>query len=247
MKNKNKRSVIVLCGGMSRRMGEDKGSMDIDKKPMIIHVLQALTYQVDEVIIVLNDSKRITKYKSLIQEYLDKNYNDYGNHGDYGDNGSFSESDNQFDFDIIFVEDEIKNKGPLSGIMTGLKTISSDYGLVLPCDTPYISSDFVNHMFNTLNNVRRADICSDMEGIVPYHTTDEDSKKVNLNNTEPLHSIYKKENFSIIENLLKSDEKRVKSFISVIDIYFIPISDVNSKINEINFKNINYKDDYQDN
>jgi len=233
MKHKNKHSAIILCGGMSRRMGEDKGAMEIDKKPMIVHVLEVLTYQIDEVIIVLNDSKRIAKYKSLIQEYLDKNYSD---------------NYNQFDFDIIFVEDEIKNKGPLSGIMTGLKTISSGYGLVLPCDTPYISFDFVNYMFNTLNDVRRADICSDMEGIVPFHTTEEDSKKVNLNNTEPLHSIYKKENFSIIEDLLKSDEKRVKSFISMIDIYFVPITGgSNSKINEINFKNINYKDDFQDN
>lgn len=240
MKDKNKRSAIILCGGMSRRMGEDKGSMEIDKKPMIIHVLQALISQVDEAIIVLNDIKRIAKYKSLIQEYLDidGNYIDNNNHNNY------------FDFDIIFVEDEIKNKGPLSGIMTGLKTISSDYGLVLPCDTPYISSDFVNLMFTTLNDLLKSDVGSDIDGIVPYHTSEDDSlEEVNLNDTEPLHSIYKKESFSIIEDLLKSDEKRVKSFINIINCYFIPITDgsinrINSnKINEVNFKNINYKDD----
>lgn len=239
MKDKNERSAIILCGGMSRRMGEDKGSMEIDKKPMIIHVLQALISQVDEAIIVLNDIKRIAKYKSLIQEYID-----IGNmHNDY---------DNYFDFDIVFVEDEIKNKGPLSGIMTGLKTISNDYGLVLPCDTPYINPDFVNYMFNTLNDLLKSDVSSDIDGIVPYHTSEDNSlEEVNLSDTEPLHSIYKRENSSIIENLLKSDEKRVKSFINMLNAYFIPVSDGsddkinnnNNKINEINFKNINYKDD----
>jgi len=241
MKEKNIRSAVILCGGMSRRMGEDKGSMEIDKKPMIIHVLQALTSQIDEAIIILNDIKRIAKYKSLIQEYLDadNNYIDNNNHNNY------------FDFDIVFVEDEIKNKGPLSGIMTGLKTISNDYGLVLPCDTPYINSDFVNYMFNTLNDLLKSDVDSGIDGIVPYHTSEDDSlEEVNLNDTEPLHSIYEKKSFSIIEDLLKSDEKRVKSFISMINAYFIPINNgsdnkaSNNKINEINFKNINYKDDF---
>lgn len=224
MKNKNISSAIILCGGDSRRMGEDKGSMEIDKKPMIIHVLESLISEINEVVIVLNDSKRIIKYKSLIQEYLDS-----------------------FDFDIIFVEDEIKNKGPLSGIMTGLKTINSDYGLVLPCDSPYISSDFVQTMFNTLYDFIDSD--RDIEGIVPYHINDDiadfDLKEVILKNTEPLHSIYKKKNYSIIEDLLKSDEKQVKSFINLINSYFIPINtNVSSnKINEINFININYKKD----
>lgn len=218
MNCENIRSAIILCGGMSRRMGEDKGSMKIDEKPMIIHLLESLNYQIDEAIIVLNDTKRISKYKSLISEYIN------------------------FDFDIIFVEDEIKNKGPLSGIMTGLKAISSDYGLILPCDSPYISSDFVNYMFKTLNDLNSN---KTIDGLVPcYNCEDTNLKKVILDNSEPLHSIYKKETYPIIEDLLKSDEKQVKSYINLINSYFIPISkDSNSKINEINFKNINYKND----
>ena len=33
-------SCIVLSGGMSRRMGQDKGSMIIQEKPMILHILE---------------------------------------------------------------------------------------------------------------------------------------------------------------------------------------------------------------
>jgi len=230
MKEKSIRSVIIICGGMSRRMGEDKGSMEIDKKPMIIHVLEALTSQIDEAIIVLNDSERVIKYKVLIQ-------------------GNSKNTDiyyNSFDFDIKFVEDEVKNKGPLSGIKTGLKAISSEYALVLPCDSPYISSDFVNYMFNLLEKFIEDNV--DIKAIIPYHTCENDnsnSKNLILENCEPLHSIYKRENYSIIEDLLDSDEKQVKSFIDIIDSYFIPIDNgENSKITGINFKNINYKDDF---
>ena len=222
MKDKNIRSAIILCGGMSRRMGEDKGSMEIDGKPMIIHVLESLNSQIDEAIIVLNDSERIAKYMSLIQEY------------------------SNFDFNIKFVEDEIKNKGPLSGIMTGLKTILSDYALVLPCDSPFISSNFIVFMFDTLNKLLESN--SDIEGIVPYHSSEiNSSKAIVLRNSEPLHSIYKRETYSIIKNLLNSDEKQVKSFISIINSYFIPVDkkDNYSEIDEINFKNINYKNDFK--
>ena len=51
------KSCILLCGGMSKRMGKDKGSMKINDKPMIIHVLDSLNNQIDEAVIVLNDEK----------------------------------------------------------------------------------------------------------------------------------------------------------------------------------------------
>ena len=35
----NIKSCIILCGGQSRRMGRDKGSMIIQDKPMIKHIL----------------------------------------------------------------------------------------------------------------------------------------------------------------------------------------------------------------
>ena len=46
---------IILAGGKSRRMGGvDKGLMDFLGKPMVAHVLQRLTPQVDEVFINAN-------------------------------------------------------------------------------------------------------------------------------------------------------------------------------------------------
>ncbi|KZX14507.1 molybdenum cofactor guanylyltransferase [Methanobrevibacter cuticularis] len=253
MKHENIRSCILLCGGMSRRMGQDKGTMLINEKPMIIHILEKLNYQIDEVIIVLNDEKRIAKYKSLIQNHIKNKLK------------------TDFDYEMIFLEDEIKNQGPLSGIMTGLKTIKGKYGLVLPCDSPFITSNFIKNMFNILNENLEEEIF--IEGIVPYHNKNMDLlekltkekelpedigfKNSLINNSEPLHSIYKSSIYPDIEELLHSNKNDVKSLIKNINSYFIPIYDNisnedNKKNNysthginniENNFKNINSKED----
>ena len=111
MTNENIKSCIILCGGKSSRMGQDKGSMIIQNNPMIKHVLSTLNHHISEVVIVLNDEFRINKYNEFI------NPDDYA-------------------YAITFVEDKIKNKGPMPGIMTGLSNINSDYALILPCDSP---------------------------------------------------------------------------------------------------------------
>ncbi|WP_298501298.1 molybdenum cofactor guanylyltransferase [uncultured Methanobrevibacter sp.] len=120
--NENIKSCIILCGGQSRRMGRDKGSMIIQDKPMIKHVLSTLNHKINEAIIVLNDQSRIDKYSEFI------------NPSDYS-------------YTITFAEDKIKNKGPMPGIMTGLSHITGDYSLVLPCDSPYVSKKYIDAIF----------------------------------------------------------------------------------------------------
>ena len=61
-------SYVILCGGMSRRMGQDKGSMIINEKPMIIHILDKCKPEIDDVIIVLMmkvELENMKNYNSL--------------------------------------------------------------------------------------------------------------------------------------------------------------------------------------
>ena len=61
MKNNQKLySCIVLSGGMSRRMGQDKGSMIIQEKPMILHILERLNYKINDATIGIYDYSRET-------------------------------------------------------------------------------------------------------------------------------------------------------------------------------------------
>ena len=165
--NENIKSCIILCGGKSSRMGQDKGSMIIQNEPMINHILSTLNNQINEAVIVLNNKERIDKYCDFIDP---KDYT----------------------YNITFVEDKIKNKGPLPGIMTGLSQITSNYALILPCDSPYVSKKYINTIFNEIE-----DNC---QAVVPYH--DIENK---LKTSEPLHSIYNKNILSEIERLISED------------------------------------------
>lgn len=197
------KSCILLCGGQSRRMGQDKGSMNIHGKPMIIHILTTLEDEIDEAVIVLNDKTRIKKYKKFINE---KNFN----------------------YRIKFVEDEIKNKGPLSGILTGLKNISGDYALVLPCDSPYITKNHITTLFN--------EISDGYDCIVPYN--DDENK---LKTSEPLHSIYHRNTIETIAELIEKDILNVKSLLKEKNCKFIKID--NKKLLKKEFRNLNRPED----
>ena len=199
----NIKSCIILCGGKSSRMGRDKGSMIIQDKPMIKHILSTLNHQINEVIIVLNDETRIAKYSEFI------NPEDYS-------------------FRLFFVEDEIKNKGPMPGIMTGLENISSEYALVLPCDSPYVSADYINAIFSEIDECYQA--------IVPYHDTEN-----KLKTSEPLHSIYNRNIIPIIEKSISEDVLHIKGLIEKIDTKFVLID--NKKIEKKEFRNLNRPED----
>ena len=197
------KSCIILCGGRSSRMGQDKGSMIIQNKPMIKHILSTLNHQITEAIIVLNDSDRIARYSEFI------NPDDYS-------------------FRLTFVEDKIKNKGPMPGIMTGLAEIAGDYALILPCDSPYVSEKYINTIFNELDK--------NYQAIVPYH--DENNK---LKTSEPLHSIYSKTITTEIEDLISQDILHIKGLIEKIDAKFVLID--NKKIEKKEFRNLNRPED----
>jgi len=197
--SENIKSCIILCGGKSSRMGQDKGSMIIQDKPMIKHILSTLNHHINEVISVLNDQDRIARYGKFIDP-------------------------EDYDYKLAFVEDEIKNKGPLPGIMTGLGEIGSDYALVLPCDSPYVSANYINTIFEEINK--------NYQAIVPYH--DESNK---LKTSEPLHSIYNRNIIPVIEDLLNEDILHIKGLIEKIDSKFVFID--NKKIEKKEFRNLN--------
>ncbi|WP_407413391.1 molybdenum cofactor guanylyltransferase [Methanobrevibacter sp.] len=201
--NENIKSCIILCGGQSRRMGQDKGSMIIQDKPMIKHILSTLNHHIDEVVIVLNDKTRIDNYSSFINP-------------------------DEYTYPITFIEDKIKNKGPMPGIMTGLSQISSDYALILPCDSPYVSSNYITTIFTEID--------TDFKAIVPYH--DAENK---LKTSEPLHSIYNKSIISEIEKLVNNDILHIKGLIEKIDTKFVLIDD--KKIEKKEFRNLNRLED----
>ena len=60
------RSAIVLAGGFSSRLGQDKGVLELANKPLIRHVVDAVSSVVDETIVVANSQERVTQYAKVM-------------------------------------------------------------------------------------------------------------------------------------------------------------------------------------
>lgn len=128
------KSCIILCGGRSRRMGQDKGLMIFKSKHLIIHILETLELLVDEVILVTRDKNQLNNYKKKIDNYLlyQKGYKPQ----------------------IKLITDLEMDQGPLMGLLTGLYQIKSNGALVLPCDSPFVSPSFINRIFKTSTTIK---------------------------------------------------------------------------------------------
>ncbi len=63
---------IILAGGKSSRMGQDKGLMMLDGRPMVQHIINVVKLLVDEIIIIANNTEYrkfdLPVYEDLIKD-----------------------------------------------------------------------------------------------------------------------------------------------------------------------------------
>lgn len=183
MSDYSKVSAIVLSGGLSSRMGQDKCDLEFDGETL-------LNVQID-------------KLKSIgIKNIVASGYR--------GNNSN-----------ARILKDDIM-KGPLSGILIGLKEIENDRAFVISVDVPL---------------VRRMSI----RRIIDYsYEKDIDMAMIRHNgNREPLMGVYKKSLISNIEEILAGDKYSVMKLADTCKYEFLDIDD-----DDKYFLNVNNKEDY---
>jgi len=62
------KSMIVLCGGRGKRMGQDKGLMILGDEPLIVQVLENASELVDEIILVLRGKEQQMAYECILEK-----------------------------------------------------------------------------------------------------------------------------------------------------------------------------------
>lgn len=137
------KSAIVLAGGSSSRFGEDKGVTELAGKPLIRWVVDAVRPIVDELVVVTSSQERAAKYAGVV-----------GN-------------------DVKFAVDEHESRGPLIGALTGFGIATSEYSLLVPFDTPFISHEVVTLLF---------ELCTGRAAAIPRWPNGQ---------IEPLHAVYR--------------------------------------------------------
>lgn len=176
-------TAIILAGGNSSRMGEDKGLMLINGQPMIQHIIDTVKGVVENIIIVSN-------------------------------NGAYTK------FGYPVVEDEVKGKGPLGGIYTGLLHTTTDRNIVLSCDVPYVNANLLNLLIS--------------------HSSESDITIPQKNGvTHQLIGVFTKACIITFKNALDDNQLKLKQIFQKMKLNIVDAS----HFNEYLFTNINQKDD----
>lgn len=107
---------VIQAGGRSTRMKTDKAWLMINEQPMIERVLITVQSIAEKTLIIINQNNpRLTDYQDLAKKYHSH-----------------------------LLPDTHDFRGPLGGIETALRNINfADSILVLACDLPFVSSDFL--------------------------------------------------------------------------------------------------------
>jgi molybdopterin-guanine dinucleotide biosynthesis protein A len=131
-----------------------------------------------------------------------------------------------YNFEVKCVTDEIKGKGPLGGIYSGLKSSNSWLNFIVACDMPFVDIGLVEYMFTEADG---------FDVVVPCINND----------LEPLHAIYSKRCISFIEKCLINNQFRLISFYPYVQVKYLTENNLaNYNLSEV-FYNINTQADYQ--
>jgi molybdopterin-guanine dinucleotide biosynthesis protein A len=116
------RSVVILAFETAKGFTEDKGVTQVEGKPLLRRVVDAVDGCTDETIIVTESQEQINIYQKLVPP------------------------------DIEFVVCNDATKGPLAMALCGLEAAKGNYTLLLPSDNPFISSEVIDLLFDLSTN-----------------------------------------------------------------------------------------------
>jgi molybdopterin-guanine dinucleotide biosynthesis protein A len=161
------RTCIILAGGSAERFGRDKGLLELGGKPLVLHVYEKVREQVDEVIAVVGSAEQKRAYSQVFPPEVD-------------------------------IQIDVKDENcPLLGALTGFAHANGAYSVLLPCDTPFISTAVIELLFEASHRVD-ASIPRWPNGYI-----------------EPLQAVYHTRTaLSAAEEAVRKGERRMQSMIS---------------------------------
>ncbi len=191
---------FVLAGGASRRMGKDKSQLQLGDETMVERQLRLLR-SVCHFIGVIGP---LEKFKGLAILSLPE--------------------------EVPCWPDDMPGRGPLGGLLSGLRRTRTEFNLFLGCDLPYTQARFLHFLCERALAVE-ADVT------IPQ------SRGHGL---EPLCAIYRRRALGAIRTRLEAGENKVSSFFSRARCQVIPWREIaRAGFAPRIFDNMNTPEDYQ--
>jgi len=111
----NKTSCVLLAGGQSKRMGEDKAFLKLGGQTFLKIIVKKLYEKCDEIILSINKDEKI--YQKELNEFLNK---------------------------ITFIKDKNPYDGPLNAVMSVSDSINNPYVFIATVDTPLLNPELID-------------------------------------------------------------------------------------------------------
>ena len=175
MKRSRQIAGFILAGGASSRMGRDKGLLDFGGVPLVLHTARLLEPLVSQVTVVGSSAK----YAKLgLREIADDAQAPCGQ--------------------------GIPRCGPLAGIATALAATRSSWNLIVACDLPYLTSNWLEWLLSCVLRSRG-------EAVIPRAER----------GIEPLAAVYSRECGGPIAAALSRGVRKVSDAIEELRVDFV--------------------------
>jgi molybdopterin-guanine dinucleotide biosynthesis protein A len=192
---------FILAGGASSRMGRDKGLLDFGGVPLIVHTARLIEPLVAEITVVGSPRRYAKLGLRVIADEV---------HAQSRPDGS--------------------RYGPLAGIATALGATRSPWNLILACDMPYLSAEWLDWLLSRALRSRG-------EAIVPRTER----------GIEPLAAVYRRECGVKLAAVLSRGVRKVSAAIEELGVeYVYPREWQKLDPRGLVLKNMNAPDDYEE-
>ena len=171
-------SAIVLGGGEGRRMGGNKLFLAVDGLLLLHCVLDRICPWFREVLLAVGP-KDASSLSLLLEG-------------------------RSWASPVRVVVDRAPGKGPLAGLVAGLREMDSPWAFLMGCDMPWIQEPLVRRMW-ALRDREEGVLCWEREGYL-----------------EPLHAFYSRSCLPFAEEALARKDHKLKSFYPQVPVQVVP-------------------------
>ncbi len=199
MFQRNEVTAFILAGGASSRMGCHKGLLKFAGEPLIVHTARLLKPRVSRVLLI----GPAGPYRRLGLQIVPDRIPGMGRVAAY--------------------------QGPLAGIVTALGAASTPWSLILACDLPYLTGEWIDLLLS------RA-VQSDAQAFVPRTP----------GGLEPLAAVYRREAFAALAEAFRKGIRKVTDALAMIRVETFALEDFGGyEHNERVLKNMNTLKDFE--
>ena len=105
-------------------------------------------------------------------------------------------------YNVRVVADRLERRGPLMGIYSGICSSESEYNVVVACDMPFLNARLLSYQM---------ELAPGYDAVVPAF-----GKLI-----EPLHAVYSRNLLPVIEELIREDERRIRSIFGRANVRYV--------------------------